>query len=203
MKRIFKRKKLNNKGFTLIELLAVVVILAIVMGIAATSVLRSINQSRTSSLLSAAQNAANTLNTWASEDSLITSSGTAHIGSESNFYKTVVHNGTADKSNTWYCLSDSMTINNGGSTVSILKALGLSGAASDSATGDVLLGTTIPPKGTAKRTHCSAVRYNSKVGGYEIFLSAAKQGKYYVANDGDTKNFAYSRASETNQQLAD
>lgn len=46
------RRKLNNKGFTLIELLAVVVILAIVMGIAATSVLNSINNSRKSSLYS-------------------------------------------------------------------------------------------------------------------------------------------------------
>lgn len=43
-------KKLNNKGFTLIELLAVVVILAVVMGIAMTSVLSAMNKSRGGSL---------------------------------------------------------------------------------------------------------------------------------------------------------
>ncbi len=44
------RKKLNNKGFTLIELLAVVVILAVVMGIAATQVLSAMSKSRAGSL---------------------------------------------------------------------------------------------------------------------------------------------------------
>ena len=39
-------KKLNRKGFTLIELLAVIVILAVVMGIAITSVLSSMNSAR-------------------------------------------------------------------------------------------------------------------------------------------------------------
>lgn len=43
-------RKLNNKGFTLIELLAVVVILAVVMGIAMTSVLSAMNKSRGGSL---------------------------------------------------------------------------------------------------------------------------------------------------------
>lgn len=49
MKKI-NRKKLNNKGFTLIELLAVVVILAVVMGIAMSSVLTAMNKSRGGSL---------------------------------------------------------------------------------------------------------------------------------------------------------
>lgn len=39
-------RKLNNKGFTLIELLAVIVILAVVMGIAANSVIGTMNKSR-------------------------------------------------------------------------------------------------------------------------------------------------------------
>jgi len=43
-------KRLNNKGFTLIELLAVVVILAVVMGIAMTSVLSAMNKARGGSL---------------------------------------------------------------------------------------------------------------------------------------------------------
>lgn len=45
-----KINKLNNKGFTLIELLAVVVILAVVMGIAMTSVISSMNKARRGSL---------------------------------------------------------------------------------------------------------------------------------------------------------
>ena len=45
-----KFKKLNRKGFTLIELLAVIVILAVVMGIAANSVLGVMNKSRRSGL---------------------------------------------------------------------------------------------------------------------------------------------------------
>lgn len=43
-------KKLNNKGFTLIELLAVIVILAVVMGIAANSVISSMNKARAGAL---------------------------------------------------------------------------------------------------------------------------------------------------------
>lgn len=201
-----KRKKLNNKGFTLIELLAVVVILAIVMGIAATSVLNSINQSKTSSLLSTAQNAANQLNTWAAEDSLITDTNKMHIGTSSEFYKNVVApkaDGTAN-SDKWHCLSNALTIANGGSPISILKALGLNGAA-DNSQGDIITGSTAPANaGTATRANCSAVRYNSKLGSYEIFLSANNQGKYYVAKDGDTNaNFAFSRASKTGESLAD
>ena len=57
MKRI-NRKKLNNKGFTLIELLAVVVILAVVMGIAMNSVLSSMNNSRMGSLVNSAESTA-------------------------------------------------------------------------------------------------------------------------------------------------
>ena len=51
-------KKLNNKGFTLIELLAVIVILAVVMAIAARSVLGVMNDSRKSALLDSASSAA-------------------------------------------------------------------------------------------------------------------------------------------------
>ena len=39
-------KKLNKKGFTLVELLAVIVVLAIIIGIASTRVLATINKSR-------------------------------------------------------------------------------------------------------------------------------------------------------------
>ena len=54
MKKINKRR-LNNKGFTLIELLAVIVILAVVMGIATNSVLTSMNNARGGSLIDSAE----------------------------------------------------------------------------------------------------------------------------------------------------
>ena len=51
-------RRLNNKGFTLIELLAVIVILAIVMGVAANAVLNVMNDSRRNTLKSSAKSAA-------------------------------------------------------------------------------------------------------------------------------------------------
>lgn len=48
------RKKLDNKGFTLIELLAVVVILAVILGIAANSILSSVGKSRGGALYDSA-----------------------------------------------------------------------------------------------------------------------------------------------------
>lgn len=56
-------KKLNNKGFTLIELLAVIVILAIVMGVAANAVLNVMNDSRRNTLQSSAKSAADSFRT--------------------------------------------------------------------------------------------------------------------------------------------
>lgn len=199
---MMKLRKLNNKGFTLIELLAVVVILAIVMGIAATSVLSSINNSRKSTLLSTAQNAANQLNTWASEDALNTENSSMHIGTSSAFYTAVAADKKTDK---WVCLSDTLTVNNGGSTVSVLTALGLKGA-KDTDKGDIKIEGSVPNVSggsTARRTNCSAVRYNTKIGAYEILLVASKQGKYYVANDGDDKNYAFSRASDYATKIGD
>ena len=52
-------RKLNRKGFTLIELLAVIVILAVVMGIAVTSVLTSMNKARGGATFDTAQIVAN------------------------------------------------------------------------------------------------------------------------------------------------
>ena len=69
----FKRKRLNNKGFTLIELLAVVVILAVVMGIAMTSVSSAMNNSRKGSLRDSANSVAQALQTKYSE-ALVTNS---------------------------------------------------------------------------------------------------------------------------------
>lgn len=66
----FYMKKLNNKGFTLIELLAVIVILAVVMGVAATSVLGAMNNSRKSQLQNSALSAADAFRTKYAEYSM-------------------------------------------------------------------------------------------------------------------------------------
>ena len=61
---------LNRKGFTLIELLAVIVILAVVMGVASTSVLSAMNNSRKSSLENSAKTAADAFRTAYAEYSM-------------------------------------------------------------------------------------------------------------------------------------
>ncbi len=65
-----KFKRLNNKGFTLIELLAVIVILAVVMGVATTSVLSAMNNSRKSSLVNSAKTAADAFRSAYAETAL-------------------------------------------------------------------------------------------------------------------------------------
>ena len=80
--RKINRKRLNNKGFTLVELLAVVVILAVVMGIAATAVLSSMNNSRKGSLQNSAKSVAQAFQTKYSE-SMVT-------GTSSSIYNDVM-----------------------------------------------------------------------------------------------------------------
>lgn len=77
------RKRLNNKGFTLIELLAVVVILAVVMGIAMTSVLSSMNNSRKGSLENSATSVSQAFQTKYSE-AMVTQSMNNVYGAEMN-----------------------------------------------------------------------------------------------------------------------
>ena len=184
------RKRLNNKGFTLIELLAVVVILAIVMGITGTAVLRSINNTRKSTLYSAAQNAANTLNTWVTEDSLVT------IDAEKKLGDNFIANSQTDN---WICLGNTniANIQNGGSSASLIKALGFS-------ENDIVIDasatfgkeTTDASGKITGNPNCSALKYNKATGGYEIVLVAKAGGKYYVSSD--TTHFAYSRAEGPN-----
>ena len=80
-------KKLNNKGFTLIELLAVIVILAVVMAIASTSVISAMNNSRKSSLQDSAKSVQQAFQTKYSE-SIVTNSATAIYGDVIGLYHT-------------------------------------------------------------------------------------------------------------------
>lgn len=89
-------EKLNRKGFTLIELLAVIVILAVVMGVATTSVLSAMNNSRKSSLQNSALSAADSFRTKYAEYSL--NPGGALVGIPAANVTTLL-NGTAQKLN--------------------------------------------------------------------------------------------------------
>ena len=195
-----KLKRLNNKGFTLIELLAVIVILAIVMGISANAVLTSINNSRKSALYSAAQNAANTINNWATEDAMASTSSQKVLGD--SFINAL-------KSGSWVCLNTGniqKIVNRdtaGAANTNFLVALGIS-------TNDIVLtdGGSLVPDGTAPKegvsggatkNTCSAIKYNSSFGGYELLLIAKNGGKYYVTTD--SSHYAYSRATAENKPL--
>ena len=201
------KKRLDNKGFTLIELLAVIVILAIVMGISANSVLNSINQSRKSSLHSTAQNAANNLNTWISEDMIVTDNAQKKLGDD-------FISGSQD--NEWHCIAEFTSIVNKGKAASLMNALSLN-------TKDLVLTTSSVPvvasgktptptvKGVDTGSTCSALRYNSSTGGYEVLLVAKNGGKYYVSADKyalddathKNRNYAFSRASEAGTDIND
>lgn len=200
------RKKLDNKGFTLIELLAVIVILAIVMGISANSVLNSINQSRKSSLHSTAQNAANNLNTWISEDMIQTDNAQKKLGDD---FISGSQNGA------WHCIAEFTSIVNKGKTASLMNALSLNAkdlVLTNSGVPTIPHDSTKTPtptvKGVDTGSTCSALRYNSSTGGYEVLLVAKNGGKYYVSADGyaaadANKNYAFSRASEAGTDIND
>ena len=188
------RKRLNNKGFTLVELLAVVVILAIVMGISANAVLTSINNSRKSSLYSAVQNAANTINTWATEDAMTVNNNEKMLGDA--FVKAV----SSTNAGSWVCLNNgsvSKIVNraaDGQPNTSLLTVLGVSSNdIKTDGTAPVATGytTVIGESPTA----CSAIRYNKSTGGYELLFIAntGNGGKYYVPTD--KNHYAFSRAS--------
>lgn len=197
------KKRLDNKGFTLIELLAVIVILAIVMGLAANSVINSINNSRKSTLYSSAQAAANSLNTWVTEDSVASSVDNKTLSDGFINY-------TQDTlQNEWICIE---TLKNSTETKvnykggNLLTALGLN-------ENDIVLGTTTFPKAGDKYNYtivkgdkvgttavCSAIRYNSSIDSYEVFLVAKNRGKFYVAADGT--HYAFNRATSANVAIA-
>lgn len=182
-------KKLNNKGFTLIELLAVVVILAIVMGIVGVTVLNPINSTRRSSLYSASSNVSHNLNTWFTEDMVVIDSSMKRLGQD--FLDRTM-------SGDWICLDNNLMINNGGEPKSLMSALGLSSK-------DIVIGSTFTAEAKDSEGNvtgnpsCSALRYNSTTGGYEFVLVAKADGKYYVA--GDKLHFAYSSANSFNESI--
>jgi len=204
------RKGLNNKGFTLVELLAVVVILALVMGIAASNMLSTMNSSRRSTLHSAAQTAATNLNNWIADDMLATTKNEQKLGND--FIKHT--QGVAGDSfvnasgstvtvvpgkDNWVCL-DAATIkniSNYATEATLVSVLGLSGD-------DIVINASgnVPTVNgdNYEAGTCSALRYNTSTGGYEFLLIAKDGGKYYVA--ADTDHYAFSRAAGPNTPIA-
>ena len=162
-----KRKRLNNKGFTLIELLAVVVILAVVMGIAMTGVLSAMNKSRQGSLEDSAKSVAQAFQTKYSESMV---SGTAN-----NVYSDVTtafdfSTATTDKPVAYYLdegLADDLNISP--STYRLIK---------QPTTRNKI---TIAEDNKAT-VAASFVIYNGR--SFEVCMLAEETGSYYVANSG-------------------
>lgn len=153
MKLLKNRRKLNNKGFTLIELLAVVVILAVVMGIAMTSVLSAMNKSKGGSLSDTAMVIANGFNQKYTE-ALVD-------GVPNNIYKEIV--GGYDFTNTGnYYISEDLA-----DTFNISK-------------GAYALGSTaVIPEGTTS-VDKSFVSFDSNTGKFVVCMFASETGSYYV-----------------------
>lgn len=163
-------KRLNNKGFTLIELLAVVVILAVVMGIAMNSVLSSMNKSRGGSLSDSAMVIANGFNQKYTE-SLVD-------GVPSNVYGDVLTDGYNFQSNAIYYLdkglADSFNISEDGYAF----------VNSDTNTNVSADSTATPKTGITTSTAMknSFVYFDASNGKFVVCLVANKNGSYFVDN---------------------
>ena len=95
-------KKLNRKGFTLVELLAVIIILAIVVGITIPAVLTTISSTRDKAFQTAADSAAN----WFEREYQAWQVGDATIAKVDSAFTAVCVNGTTFKCSTEQTLTD-------------------------------------------------------------------------------------------------
>ena len=117
-------KKLNKKGFTLIELLAVIVILAIVLVVTIPSVLRAMDQARSSQL----KNSADAVADWFQKNYDIDTLGGDIGGQVENGYNTFM----SKEGNVWIDESGTsaapktLTLDS-----DVLKAAGIGGGATD------------------------------------------------------------------------
>lgn len=88
-------KKLNRKGFTLVELLAVIIILAIVVGITIPAVLTTIKNTRDKAFQSSVDEVANWLDRQAQSFTI----GDSEVSTTDANYKTKCTDGTTISSN--------------------------------------------------------------------------------------------------------
>ena len=158
---MMKLRKLNNKGFTLIELLAVVVILAVVMGIAMTSVLSSMNKSRGGSLSDSASVIANAFNQKRTEAMV--------DGVPSDVYGDVLKSTDAEKKGYDFQSDLTAEIPSGlATTFNISEDSYALGNAANS----------IADNATAVSN--SFVSYNNETGKFVVCMVAKTTGNYYV-----------------------
>lgn len=162
-----KMMKLNNKGFTLVELLAVVVILAVVMGIAANSVLSSMNNSRKGSLQNSAKSVSQSFQTKYSEAMVTQSMGSVYGDVMAMGYNFSVATPTKP---VFYYLSEELKdeLNLSPSTY----MLGTSGENNE--------GLNINADGASVSVDKSFVAFNGK--NVVVCLIANDTGSYYVAD---------------------
>ena len=170
MKKV-NMKKLNNKGFTLVELLAVVVILAVVMGIAMTSVLSSMNNSRKGSLNDSAISVKNAFTTKYSE-AMVTGEASTIYKTEMNLTDGYNFNDASSSTPVFYYLNSELkdTLNISPSTYA-LKASTIS---------QLTFNNT-----TASDIEHSFIAFNGN--SVVVCMVANKTGSYYVANYTTTK----------------
>lgn len=161
----FNRKRLDNKGFTLVELLAVVVILAVVMGIAMTSVLSSMNNSRKGALSDSAISVKNAFTTKYSE-AMVTGTASSIYGPEMDLSGNGYNFNTASKTSpVFYYLNEDLKdeLNISPSTYEL----------SDSA-------DEVATVNTDNAVTDSFVAFNGN--SVVVCMIAKKSGSYYVAN---------------------
>ena len=163
-----KMKGLNNKGFTLIELLAVIVILALVVGITVPSVLNSMNSSRISTLHTNAVSFANWYNETVAQDELLASDDKTIAAS--------VAQSIAQGDGSWQCL-DTIYVDGGSTGTTLAQAYDLSGS-NFKLDGDPPSNDETNNTPTVGSGSCSAIRVNG--GKIEVLLVANPEGRYNV-----------------------
>lgn len=174
------RKRLNNKGFTLIELLAVVVILAVVMGIAMTQVLSAMNKSRGGSLSDSAVSIAQAFNTKYTE-SLVGGTPTAVYSDVANAGAFVGYNFSTDAA---YYL-----------TVALRNTFNISPDTyvfSESSTTPAIASSVVATSGATSQSNIekSFIAFDSNEASFLVCLVAKSTGSYFVDNYsiGNTNN---------------
>lgn len=157
-------KKLNRKGFTLVELLAVIVILAIIVGIVFPQIMNSINNSRVSAIHTSAKEIVRWWENSISADAL-----------ESDESKKQIPSDILSKVTTrWQCMDE---ITSGSTNLFKITGLSATDLVTNGSGGSIQ--DSLNPANTAADT-CSAIRYNS-TGGVDVLLVAKSGGKYYIS----------------------
>ena len=161
-------RKLNRKGFTLIELLAVIVILAVVMGIAITSVLSSMNKARAGAIGDTALIVANAFN-QAYTEALVD-------GSPSDVFGDVLGTGKGYDftGNKQYTIVDGLADKFGIST----KTYILDTTKSDGK--PRVISNDVTETSASKTVTPSYVIFDSGLGKFTVCMSAAVDGPNYV-----------------------